>query len=78
MSPESRCFHMTDGMRYGSYESTRECKGTYGSTATDVNGDAIGCQFYGDVEVFYDADTYHESWSCPVCGYENEEEFDDS
>lgn len=59
---------MSDGMRYGSYEETREC------STEDEFGEV--CWFYGDVEIFYDADTYYESWTCPDCGREHEEAFD--
>jgi hypothetical protein len=65
---------MTDGTRYGSYDSTRECN------IEDEFGET--CYFYGDVEVFYDADVYQECWTCPECahehesGYDMEEEFD--
>lgn len=55
-------------MRYGSYEETRECD------TEDEFGEY--CWFYGDVEIFYDADTYYESWTCPDCGRDHEEAFD--
>lgn len=59
---------MTDGTRYGSYESTREC---------DIEDEfGVVCYFYGDVEVYYDADAYCESWTCPLCGHEHESAYE--
>lgn len=60
----------TSGIYTDSYDAVRYC-----GMGNDIVGD---CYFEGDVEVFFDSESYIyvEWWTCPLCGYEHEEEDD--
>ena len=60
----------TSGIYADSYDAVRYCG------KEDHQGET--CYFEGDVEVFFDSESYThvEWWTCPLCGYEHEEEDD--
>lgn len=58
----------SSGVHVDSYEHECMC------SVEDEFGNV--CDFDGEVEVFYDPEVYSLWWTCPLCGYEHEEELE--
>lgn len=59
----------SSGIYADSYEDTKSCgvENELGET----------CDFYGDVEVFFDPEVFASWWECPLCKHEHEEDWED-
>lgn len=55
----------SSGIYADSYDDTRACL-----VENEVGED---CEFYGEVEVFFDPEVFAAWWTCPLCKHEHEE-----